>query len=651
MVESQRPERVLGMKRPARTVLGHVLARLLPAWLALALVLASLLGLTLVLRQHAQMVQAASAQINAAELLLSDVLDMETGLRGYALTGEGQFLEPYQRATGVLEQHLKGARQVLSGRPDAAAPLRAVNQAEALIARWREEYVAPLLSARQPVQSAVQALALSKTGKNLVDQVRVQLGELERLGQLQATEADRRIGQLNRLWFPLLTSLAVLVLLFNLGVLLRLATEIRQGVRAIVSEADGEQSLPAWLRWRETDEVRDRVKTRVNAVQGQLEQERKQLRRSDLTLGGVLNAMTAQLWAFDSHGLVRRINRAGLEALRIPATLNSGQLEGNQFEAGQFEAGQFGTGQPLEQLWPELAALLKGLPGDLPTEPQLLPTPAGERWYLLNQEALEGGKLLVLTDVTQLQNSRRALEDLNQNLTRSNTDLEHYAFVASHDLQEPLRTIASFAGLLLMTQQDRLDERGQFYARNVIEGAERLKRLIQDLLSFAKVRAEQLDFSLVDMNRVTEEVLVSLQEEVRQRGTSITVGRLPTVLGRESLLTQLLFNLLQNALKFSREDVPGRVSLTGSVAGERATFVVEDNGIGIAPEYQEQVFVIFQRLHGRGRYPGNGLGLAICRRITELHGGQLWLESVEGQGSRFHFTLPAATLPSAPGQI
>ena len=614
-------------------MLRYVLGRLLPAWTALALVLLALLSLIVLLRQQAQALQRTAQQVNATELLRADVLDMETGLRGYALTGDRQFLEPYTRGQAVLYLHIRSLLELAHAAGGETAVTGHARETERLIGAWRQGYVKPLLALNKPGQYALQDVVLSRTGKALVDQVRLHLDAVERFGRQAADRTQARILQINRVWFPLLSALAILALLLNLWVLLRLSGEIRQGVRAV-----GDEHGPAWLRWRETEEVRASLNTRVGAVQSQLELHREQLRRTGLTLESVLNAMTAQLWLLDAQGRVLRVNRAGMLALELADS---------------------GRGRPpLAELWPELAAVLARYPDALPQEPQPLPTPGGPRWYLLTQQTQEGGeaqeegRMLLLTDVTPLQESRQALEDANLSLSRSNTDLEHYAFVASHDLQEPLRTIASFAGLLLTTQQGRLDERGQFYAGNVIEGAERLKRLIQDLLSFAKVRAEVLEFVPVDMNRVTEEVLGSLRAELERRNASVQVGSLPAVLGRESLLTQLLFNLLQNALKFSREGSSIHVSVSGSGEGTQVHFVVADNGIGIAPEYQEQVFVIFQRLHGRARYEGNGLGLAICRRITELHGGRIWLESREGEGSRFHFTLPAAPLthpePAAP---
>ena len=662
---------VSSLKRPAQTVLRYVLGRLLPAWLALALVLALLLTLTSLLRLQGRTLEQAAAQIGAVEQLRADVLDMETGLRGYALTGDTQFLEPYMRATGLIDQRLVLLEQALVGGGQSSAgggftaPQLHLDRTVTLIAQWRRTYVVPLLTARQPMTDAAQALALSSSGKRLVDQVRLELDAVKQVGRRQEIQAQTRLQRLSQVWFPLLGLLALLALALNLWVLLRLSAEIRRGVQAVTDAAD----VPPSLRWQETEEVRATVNGRVGAVQGQLETERETLRRTDLTLGGVLNAMAAQVWLIDAAGMVVRVNRAAQEALELE--------------------GEGGMGQPLGELWPELAEHLGSSPAllshdqldaqgvqsdaqgvqtppqELPSqEPRQLATPKGPRWYLLTQELQESGRLLLLTDVTQLQTSRDELQDLNQSLSRSNTDLEHYAFVASHDLQEPLRTIASFAGLLLTTQGERLDERGLFYAQNVIVGAERLRTLIQDLLSFAKVRAEVLEFAPVDMRRVTEDVLVTLQDEVRRCGASISVGPLPAVLGRESLLTQLMFNLLQNALKFCREDRPIRLAVTARPAdkstlpgwsddalsgagagGELVHFTVEDNGIGIEPQYHEQVFVIFQRLHGRARYGGNGLGLAICRRITELHGGRIWLESEAEQGSRFHFLLPAVTRP------
>jgi len=602
-----------------RSVIVHVMARMVPAWAALALVLLALLSVLLLLRSHALNLQRASSNLNATERLRADVLDMETGLRGYALTGSPEFLQPYDHVIGTLGPHLQAFREAAQA-TGMTRVNRAATEAEVLIVQWRQTYAGPVLT-RGP--GARRDLELARLGKRLVDDIRVQLDVVEEAGHAQVNGIQDQIAGLAGRWLPLLTLLSLLSLALNLWVLLRLATEIRDGLRHVTQP----DALPAWLRWQESVEARASVDTRVSAVQGELAREREERRRTGLTLDGVLNTMTSQLWVLDEHGSVTRINRAGLQALH----LHDQHLQGTR----------------LQDLWPELAQLY--LHGDtLPDEPQELPTPDGPRWFLLQRDEQERGTLLLLTDVTPLQLSRHALEASNVNLTRSNTDLEHYAFVASHDLQEPLRTIGSFAGLLLATQGDRLDERGQFYARNVIEGAERLKRLIQDLLSFAKVRAEQLEFAPVDMTHVTHAVLATLEEEVGRCAAHVTVAPLPPVLGRESLITQLLFNLMQNALKFCRDDLTLHLNVHAEPQGDFVRFTVEDNGIGIAPEYQEQVFVIFQRLHGRARYQGNGLGLAICRRIVELHGGRIWLESQEGMGCRFHFTLPAARLDGSP---
>ncbi len=301
--------------QPARTVLRYVLGRLLPAWLALALVLALLLTLTALLRLQAQTLQRAAAQVTAIELLRADVLDMETGLRGYALTGSAQFLEPYTRATGGIDQRLMRLEQALPGGGQSSgggaftAPQAHLDRTVALVAQWRAQYVVPLLTAKQPMTDAARARELSSTGKQLVDQVRRELDAVRQYGQRQEDQAQASLQRLSRVWFPLLGLLALVALALNLGVLLRLSAEIRRGMRAVADAAD----VPPWLRWQETEAVR----ASVGAVRGQLETERETLRRTDLTLGGVLNAMTAQVWLIDSAGTVVRVNRAAREALEL----------------------------------------------------------------------------------------------------------------------------------------------------------------------------------------------------------------------------------------------------------------------------------------------------------------------------------------------
>jgi len=237
---------------------------------------------------------------------------------------------------------------------------------------------------------------------------------------------------------------------------------------------------------------------------------------------------------------------------------------------------------------------------------------------------------------------QRAMEALRQtaaDLARSNTDLEQFAYVASHDLQEPLRTVAGYLQLLERRYKSKLDKEADEFIAFAVDGALRLKQLINDLLSYSRVGTRGRPFEAVDMNRVFADVVESLGGVIRENGAAVTSDPLPTVRGDPTQLVQLLQNLIANGIKFRRDDPP-RVHVSARQEGAHWQFSVHDNGIGMAPEYFERVFVVFQRLHPQARYPGTGIGLAICKKIVDRHGGRIWVESEVGAGSTFFFTLP-----------
>jgi light-regulated signal transduction histidine kinase (bacteriophytochrome) len=227
-------------------------------------------------------------------------------------------------------------------------------------------------------------------------------------------------------------------------------------------------------------------------------------------------------------------------------------------------------------------------------------------------------------------------------LRRSNEELERFAYVASHDLQEPLRTVSSYVQLLSRRYRDRLDADAVDFIDFAVGGARRMQRLIEDLLVFSRVGTRGAPLVPTDMQTAFESTLASLHAAIEESRATVTADPLPAVLADGSQLAQLLANLIGNALKF-RGEGPPRVHVSALRTGRFWTIGVQDNGIGIAPEYFERIFVIFQRLHSREEYAGTGVGLAICKKIVERHGGRIWVESSSGDGARFSFTLQAAT--------
>ncbi|MGB8701863.1 MAG: ATP-binding protein, partial [Thermosynechococcaceae cyanobacterium] len=237
------------------------------------------------------------------------------------------------------------------------------------------------------------------------------------------------------------------------------------------------------------------------------------------------------------------------------------------------------------------------------------------------------------------QRAETALQTQKQDLTRSNAELQQFAYVASHDLQEPLRMITSYLELLERRYKGQLDPKAEQFIAYAVDGAVRMQTLINDLLSYSRVGTRGQSFESVDCAKIVQNVLTNLQVAIAQSQAIITHDPLPQVTADPSQLTQLFQNLIGNAIKFRREDPP-QVHIGVEYTQRKCLFSVQDNGIGMDTQYLDKIFIIFQRLHSRAEYPGTGIGLAICKKIVERHGGTLWVESQLGRGSTFRFTLP-----------
>ncbi|MGC1211827.1 MAG: ATP-binding protein, partial [Micromonospora sp.] len=233
------------------------------------------------------------------------------------------------------------------------------------------------------------------------------------------------------------------------------------------------------------------------------------------------------------------------------------------------------------------------------------------------------------------------LQKQAEELTRSNRDLEQFAYVASHDLQEPLRKVASFCQLLQRRYAGQLDERADQYIAFAVDGAQRMQRLINDLLAFSRIGRLTTGFAEVDLNKVMGDVAGQTEAARQYADAELIWDQLPVIRGEEPLLTNLLANLVSNSIKFRRPDVPPRVHVSARLVDDEWEISCRDNGIGIEPEFADKIFVIFQRLHSKDAYPGTGIGLAIVKKIVEYHGGHVWVDTAGGEGTTIRFTLPA----------
>jgi signal transduction histidine kinase len=479
----------------------------------------------------------------ASDDLLSAYLDQETGVRGYALSGDVQYLAPYEsgRADQVVAQ--RNLAKALGPEPALRADLRRFQDAAD---RWQSAFAEPAIASVRNAGRGSVSDADQARGKSLFDLVRQAF-----LTYQQQVHDDRAqaIRAMNR------DRNALILALVAAGVL--------------------------------------------------------------LVLGSIALAAALRVWVVRPLRIVRREVR----------TVVRGDLGHSVVVQGP----------------PELRALSVDVDG------------------------MRGRLVEHYQDAVQAQvaaeSARSRFEAQGVELARSNAELEQFAYVASHDLQEPLRKVASFTEILQRRYAGQLDERADQYIEFAVDGAKRMQRLINDLLAFSRVRRSIPNFLSVDLEEAYQLAVRNLELAIEESGASVTHEALPVVVGEASLLTQVLQNLIGNGIKFRRPGVAPTVHVGVRRIGELFEISVEDNGIGISEEYAERVFVLFQRLHRKEEYEGTGIGLALAKKIVEYHGGGITLSSDVGSGTTISFTLPvpgsvaavaaatSTTHPAAPATI
>jgi signal transduction histidine kinase len=386
-----------------------------------------------------------------------------------------------------------------------------------------------------------------------------------------------------------------------------------------------------------TEREEERYLSFVNAIQ----EERRRLR-------GILDTlpMGIEVRFRDSEEREANFHTARIWRVRRPEDL---PLDLAAY-SGRFAS----TGRPVGQdEWPISRALLKG--EEVMGEELQIDRFDGTTGHILasgapffDQKGKVIGAITALIDVSEHRGMEQIMQRQSQELARSNEALRQYAYVASHDLQEPLRMVVNFIALLERSMGEQLDDRSKDYMRYIVEGASRMQRLIDDLLTYSRLDASTPVFDEVDLGRVTDTALANLNEAIEASEARIRIGELPTVTGDENQLTQLMQNLLANAIKFHRRDQRPEVEVRAELQGNEWRISVQDNGIGIAQQDRVRLFEMFHRLNSRDDYPGTGIGLAISRKVVERHGGRIDLESTPGEGTIFFFTLPIAAQGSEP---
>lgn len=247
--------------------------------------------------------------------------------------------------------------------------------------------------------------------------------------------------------------------------------------------------------------------------------------------------------------------------------------------------------------------------------------------------------IIVLKIFNRLEQTEEVLKKQTKELVRSNAELEQFAYVASHDLQEPLRIVSSYVQLIARRYKDKLDADANDFIGYAVDGANRMQILINDLLTYSRIGMHGKDFEPTDCEAVLKRTLDSLQLMIKETGAIVKHDPLPTIIADDLQLGQLFQNLISNAIKF-RNEQPPYINISVEEKTTEWVFAVRDNGIGIDPKYSERIFIIFQRLHNKEKYSGTGIGLAICKKIVERHGGRIWIQSQLGKGATFFFTVP-----------
>jgi signal transduction histidine kinase len=485
---------------------------------AVLLAAAGTIAFASLLEARDALVDRADPGLQDASELLAAMVDQETGLRAYVLSGDETFLEPYEQGAGAAEAARAGLDRRVGDLPGVAPRLDEVDRA---IAAWRDDYAEPTIEEVQAGDPAVREEALLREGRERFDDVRARIADLQ--DRLTAERADAH-DQLNATTTRLLAILVVAAL--------------------------------------------------------------------------TVAAIAALLWR-----LVRR---------RVEVPLLHLGRDAQQVAGGDLD-------HLIEPVGPD--------------EMQALAA------------SMEQMRRRIVDELEAVRQARDALERRSGDLARSNTELEQFAYVASHDLQEPLRKVASFCQLLQTRYAGRLDDRADQYIGFAVDGARRMQALINDLLAFSRVGRSPTDAVVVRAGQLVDEALENLAPTIEESGAEITViGPLPRVRVEASLGVALFQNLISNGLKFHRPDAPPSVEVTSRHAAGFHEFAVRDEGIGIPAEYAERIFVIFQRLHARDDYGGTGIGLALSRKIVEGHGGRIWVDTgppADGApGTTIRFTLP-----------
>lgn len=565
---------------------------------------------TLKLIENEQSVSHTHQVLAKLEQTISTLKDAETGQRGYLLTGKERYLEPYQSAIARVNQQLDDLRQLSADRPRQQQRIRDL---EIAIATKLAELQQTINLRRSRGLEAALRVVQTDRGKSLMDGIRRQVADMEaEENQLlqQRSQESQASANYTLFTFSLATGLNLLLL----------------GLVYYLIERDG------LVRY--------------------LEQEKQQLLLTQLK---------------ESEQKFRQLAENSHEAFWISEPNNSKliylspayeEIWGRKRDELYTDFASWNKAiHPQDRKRVERAFLENALRGTYDEEYRIVRPDGSVRWirdrgFPVQEASGEAYRVTGLAeDITQRKLAEAKIHQLNETLERRveertaqlqevNQEMEAFTYSVSHDLRAPLRTMQGFAQALLEDYSDRLDEIGQDYTQYIIEGALQMDTLISDLLAYSRLSRTQINFQPVDLTYVVQEALRQLSAQQQQHAEVTVDAPLPQVIAHRLTLVQVVTNLLSNAIKFVKPDVQPKVRIYAQEQQNWIRLSIVDNGIGIAPEHQERIFRVFERLHGVEIYPGTGIGLAIVRKGLERMGGRVGVESQPGQGSRFWIELP-----------
>lgn len=541
--------------------------------------------------QHSNEIRSSLGQ------LLALARDAETGQRGFVITGRDEYLEPYSDAAPQIAREFDRLSSLLKG--DVRQEQR-LAKLRALMDRKHQELAKVIDMRRTQGFEAAQAIIMTDTGKAFMDQARATVAEMEDHveKQLAARQANaRRIRDLAVL-SGLASGVLTLLVYASFGyVARRLLGDLAESARSLF---DQKELLEVTLASIGDGVVATDIDGRVTFFN---------------RVAQALSGWRGEEALGRPVGDILRLERTSDDCVaENPAITAMRERRSVDHSSGVVLVGQDGQRTHVDA---------NGAP-------------------TFDPEGRLVGSVLVLHDVTERERAERQIRQRTEELARSNRDLEQFAYVASHDLQEPLRAVAGPLQLLQRRYQGQLDARADEFIGHAVDGATRMQTLIDDLLSYSRVGRLEDPKQAVPAEQALEFALKNLAVVIDETGAQIEHEALPVVQAISSQLALLFQNLIGNAIKFRSKERTPVIRVRAEPLGREWRFLVADNGIGISEQYFERIFVIFQRLHTRREYPGTGLGLALCKRIVEHHGGKIWVESTPGEGTTFYFTVPRA---------